>query len=150
MQVFTHHQLTSRDYNPLEDRAGPDCVDLEARYGQGPRAISLDHAAAIRGILVRDGKEWKWIWGWGLLHDEMVLQCGYDRLWARYRNQFAFLPAIEFETYAQAEPLHLLLRETPIQPDDEIQITGWNSFRAFSIRDALAQLGEPILREVGG
>lgn len=137
MTHFTHHQLTSRDYNPLEDSSGPDRADLETRYGQGPRAVSLDHAAAVRGILVREpDKSWLWIWDWGLLHDEMVTKNGYDRLFARYRNQYSFLPTIEFETHVQAVPLHLLMKQTPIMADDEIQIVGWNSFRAFSIRDA--------------
>jgi hypothetical protein len=35
------------------------------------------------------------------------------------------------------EALHMLLRETPILPDDDIQIVGWDGFRAFSIRAAL-------------
>ena len=93
IKPFTHRQLTSRDYNPLDDPAGPDRADLEARYGQGPRAVRLDHAAAVRGILVREpDKSRKWMWDWGLLHDEMVRKFGYDRLFARYRNQYTFLP----------------------------------------------------------
>jgi len=44
---------------------------------------------------------------------------------------------------ADLEPLKLLVRGTLILPDDTIQIVGWNEFRAFSIRDALKQLGEP-------
>ena len=45
----------------------------------------------------------------------------YDRLYARYRNQYTFLPTIEFECPAVAEPLRMLLRDTPILPDDNIQ-----------------------------
>ena len=141
---FTRVQLIVRDYNPLEDPEGPDRAELEARYGHGGRRASLDHAASVRGILVRDGKSWKWLWDWGLLHDEIVKKYGYDRLVARYRNQYTFQPTIEFEGPASEEPLRMLLRETPILPDDGIQIVGWNSFRAFSIRDALAQLGAPL------
>jgi hypothetical protein len=142
---FSRRQLIDRDYNPLEDPAGPDRADLEKRYTQGERPIPLDHAAAVRGILVSDGKNlWKWIWDWGLLYDEIVRKFGYDRLYARYRNQYTFLPTVEFECPAVAAPLRMLLRDTPIQPDDNIQIVGWNSFRAFSIRDALQQMGEPL------
>jgi hypothetical protein len=140
---FSRHQLIDRDYNPLEDSDGPHRADLERRYGQGDRRINLDHAAAVRGILVSEGKgQWRWIWDWGLLHDEMVRKHGHDRLYARFRNQYTFLPTIEFEGPPIAEALRMLLRDTPILPDDNIQITAWSEFRAFSIRDALEQLGE--------
>lgn len=143
--VFTRQQLVERDYDPLADPAGPDRDDLQRRYGAGTRRAGLDHAAAVRGILVSEGKRrWRWIWDWGLLHDEMVRKHGYDRLDARYRNQYSFLPTIEFEQAPPAEALRMLLRQTPIRADDNIQITGWRGFRAFSIRDALAQLGEPL------
>ena len=141
---FARRQLIGRDHNPLEDPEGPDRADLEKRYGLGERRVGLDHAAAVRGILVRDEKQWKWIWDWGLLHDEIVRKYGYDRLHARYRNEYTFLPTIEFEGHAEIEPLKMLLRDTPILPDDSIQIVGWDDFRAFSIRDALSQLGEPL------
>jgi hypothetical protein len=142
---FRREQLIDRDYNSLEDPDGLDAAHLAARYGQGERRINLDHAAAVRGILVREGTDdWKWIWDWGLLHDEIVRKYGYEALYARYRNQYSFLPVIEFEGPAVAEPLRMLLRDTPIEPNDNLQITGWYSFRAFSIRDALAQLGEPL------
>ena len=140
--VFSRRQLIDPDYNPLEDPAGPDRADLEQRYGAGSRRAGLDHAAAVRGILVSEGKRrWRWIWDWGLLHDEMVRKHGYDRLHARYRNQFSFMPTIEFEQAPVAEALALLLRQTPIRPDDAIQITAWRGFRAFSVREALQQLG---------
>ena len=143
--VFTRRQLVDPDYNPLADPAGPDRADLEQRYGAGTRRAGLDHAAAVRGILVSEGKrQWKWIWDWGLLHDEMVRKHGYERLHARYRNQYTFIPTIEFEQAPVAEALRMLLRQTPILPDDNIQITAWRGFRAFCIRDALAQLGEPL------
>lgn len=145
MISFSRRQLVDRDYNPLEDPDGPDRTDLAARYGQGARRDNLDHAAAVRGILVSEGKrKWKWIWDWGLLHDEMVRKHGYERVHARFRNQYAFLPTIEFEEGAVAESLKMVLRETPILPNDTIQITAWRGFRAISIRDALEQLGEPL------
>jgi len=78
----------------------------------------------------------------------MVRKFGYDRLFARYRNQYTFLPTVEFECPAVAEPLRMFLRETPILPDGNIQIVGWNSFRAFSIRDALEQMGEPLRHDL--
>ena len=74
----------------------------------------------------------------------MVRKYGHDRLHARFRNQYTFLPTIEFESPPVAEALRMLLRDTPILPDDNIQITAWKGFRAFSIRDALQQLGEAV------
>jgi len=66
LMQFTRRQLIDRDYNPLEDPEGPDRADLGKRYGRGERPIPLDHAAAVRGILVSEGKNlWKWIWDWG-------------------------------------------------------------------------------------
>lgn len=77
MVTFSRRQLIDPDYNSLEDPAGPDRADLEKRYGLGERPIPLDHAAAVRGILVSEGKNaWKWIWDWGLLHDAPPLRCG--------------------------------------------------------------------------
>jgi len=119
--LFSRRQLVERDYNPLADLEGPDPADLEKRYGRGERSVPLDHAAAVRGILVSDGKnDWKWVWDWALLHDERARKFGYDRLYARYRNQATFLPTVEFECPAVAEPIRMLLRETPILPDDNI------------------------------
>jgi hypothetical protein len=143
--LFSRDQLTNPDYNPLEDSEGPDRAYLEQRYGLGSRRVNLDHAGAVRGILVsEDKREWRWIWDWGLLHDEMVEKYGYDRLYARYRNQYTFMPTIEFEGPAISESLRMLLRETPILADDPIHITARREFRAFCIRDALQQLGEPV------
>lgn len=140
---FTRHQLTERNYDPLADPKGLDRATLEATYQMGRRQVNLDHAAAVRGILVDDGAHhWRWIWDWGLLHDEMVVKHGCDRLHARYRNQYGFAPAIEFESYVYAEPLTMLLAQTAITAEDNIQITGRRNFRAFCIRDALEQLGQ--------
>src|SRR3990172_6408310 len=121
LMLFSRRQLVERDYNPLADLEGPDPANLEKRYGRGERSVPLDHAAAVRGILVSDGKnDWQWVWDWALLHDEMVRKFGYDRLYARYRNQATFPPTVEFEFPAVAEPRRMLLRETPILPDDNI------------------------------
>lgn len=149
MVEFSRRQLIDRDYNPLEESGGPDRADLEKRYGLGTRRVNLDHVAAVRGILVREEKEWKWIWDWGLLHDEMVRKYGYDRLYARYRNQRTFIPVIEFEVPVEGGPLRMLLQQCPVELDDRIQITGWRGFRAFSVREALAQLGEPVQEAAG-
>jgi len=140
---FQRNQLIDRDYDPLADPDGLSRQELEKRYGRAGQDVSLDHGAAVRGILVRERAAWKWIWDWGLLHDEMVRKYGFDRLYARYRNQYRFLPVIAFEGAVEAEPLRMLLCETPILPDDVIQITGWRGFRAISIRDGLTQLGQP-------
>jgi hypothetical protein len=139
---FTRRQLIERSYDSLADPDGLDRRELELRYERGRRRVNIDHAAAVRGILVDDGhQKWRWIWDWGLLHDEMAVKWGYERLHARYRNQFGFLPAIEFESHVYAEPLAMLLEQTPIRDDDNLQITGRSNFRAFCIRDALEQLG---------
>lgn len=53
---FTSLQLIDRDYNPFENPSGPKRADLEARYGIDERRVTLDHAAGVRGILVREGK----------------------------------------------------------------------------------------------
>jgi len=126
-------------------RAAGHAVSVSNRTGIERRA-NLDHFAAVRGILVDEGKRlWKRIWDWGLLHDEIMRKYGYDSLHARYRNQYTFLPAIEFEGPPVADALRMLLRDTPILPDDNIQISAWSEFRAFSVRGALAQMGEPLL-----
>lgn len=74
MKEFQRHQLIDRDYSysPLEDLAGPDCADLEERYGLGERRVNLDHASAVRGILVRKGKRWTVDLGLGTLHADTL------------------------------------------------------------------------------
>ena len=73
--------------------------------------------------------------GVGLLHDEMVTELGYPRLYARYRNQYPILPRIELEDGADAfRALELLLEETPILENDLVNIE--SPFRsAHSIAD---------------
>jgi len=159
-------------------RAAGHTVSVSNRTGIERRA-NLDHSpsaplragAAVRGILVFEGKrQWKWIWDWGLLQDDMTRKYGYDRLHARYRSQYTLLPTIEFEAPPVPEALHMLLRDTPILPDDNIQTcpepaegslrgasSGRSRFRARSpgglagalraqarSRDALQQLGEAV------
>lgn len=120
---FTRDQLIEPEYNALEEGVVDEAY-LRDRYE--PHGISIDHAAAVRGILVREPgtKEWKWIWGIGLLHDEMVNATRYPRLYARYRNQYPRSPQIEFEREAYVyAALELLLETTPIKADDYIQVT---------------------------
>jgi hypothetical protein len=130
---FTREQLIDPDYNPI-GHGDVDAQELERRYPQYP---DLHHAAAIRGILVREqgGKAWRWVWGVGLLHDELLAASGYSRLFARYRNQYGMAPRIEFEPGANvASALRLLLQTTPIQGQDLINIEAVNR-RASSIDD---------------
>lgn len=132
---FTREQLLNPEYDPIA-QGDVDIGDLRTRYED---KIDLNHAAAVRGILVKDQKshDWTWIWGIGLLHDEMVRESGHQRLYARYRKQYPLLPRIEFEAGADVnEALAILLRETPIEKDDRIIIE--SKYRnAMSIMDYL-------------
>jgi len=132
---FTREELIDPEYDPIQ-RGDVDLVDLRARY---EAHIDLNHAAAVRGILVRDPetKARFWIWGIGLLHDEMVDLGGYQRLYARYRNQYPILPRIEFDDDADAHhALVTLLETTPIEEDDLINIE-FAGRTAFSVADFL-------------
>jgi len=132
---FTREQLVDPEYEPIA-QGDVDLEDLRHRY-EGH--VPLDHAAAVRGILVRDTKTtaWSWIWGIGLLHDEMVTLGGYLRLYARYRNQYPIIPRIEFDDDADAHAaLSLLLETTPIEENDVINIE-FSGRTAFSIADFL-------------
>jgi hypothetical protein len=118
---FTHEQLVNPDYDPIQ-HGDVDPDELRGRYPQYP---DLHHAAAIRGVLVREigGKAWRWIWGVGLLHDELLAASGFPQLFARYRNQFGMVPRIEFEPEADViSALQLLLETTPIKSQDLINI----------------------------
>lgn len=120
---FNRFQLVDPEYNTLEEGL-VDEEYLRERYE--PHGINIDHAAAVRGILVKEPgtKEWKWIWGIGLLHDEIVNATRYPRLYARYRNQYPRTAQIEFEREAYVyTALELLLETTPIKADDHIQVT---------------------------
>ena len=72
MREFQRHQPIDRDDNALEGLAGPDCADLEERYGLGERRVNLDDASAVRGILVRKGKRWTVDLGLGTLHADTL------------------------------------------------------------------------------
>lgn len=132
---FTHEQLVYPDYDPIQ-HGDVDPDELRRRYPQYP---DLHHAAAIRGILVREigGKAWRWIWGIGLLHDELLAASGFTQLFARYRNQYGTVPRIEFEPEADvASALQLLLETTPIKSKDLINIEAARA-RAASIAEYL-------------
>ncbi|MFV2044931.1 MAG: hypothetical protein ACC700_17055 [Anaerolineales bacterium] len=130
---FSRDQLVDPEYDPIEN-GDVNFEDLKSRY---LTHVDLNHAAAIRGILVSEGNKggWKWIWGVGLLHDEMLKESGFPKLWARFRNQFPMMPRIEFESGADVKAaLNLLLQETPIKAADAINIeTAYG--RAMSIGD---------------
>lgn len=131
----SHDQLVDPEYDPVE-KGDVDLEDLRDRY-EG--RVAMEHAAAIRGILVReaDRGEWRWLWGVGLLHDEMVAKSKYPRLYARYRNQYPTLPRIEFDDEADVHAaLHLLLTSTPIQAEDSINIEARYK-RASSVKEYL-------------
>ena len=124
-------QLVDIDYDPIS-QGDIDAADLKTRY---PHHDDLQHAAATRGILVRDdaSKQWRWIWGIGLLHYEMLELSEYPRLYGRFRNQFSMLPRIELEPGSDTQAaLRLLLDTTAILSDDSMNIEA-PSHRATSI-----------------
>ena len=133
---FTREQLLERDYDPIEDGV-VDLNYLNERFGHH---IRLDHAAAVRAILVREGKHnWKWIWWIGLLHDHILHEIGYPKLYARYRNQKGMLPRIEFHGGADLLiTLSLLLEETPLEKDDVINLESETGGRWMSIGEYFA------------
>lgn len=106
---FSQKQLLAWDYDPIaEGDVSHTC--LESRYAGYAR---LDIAAAMRAILVTDGRHyWKWVGG---------IRC--PKLYARCRNQFSMLPRILLETGAHIRRApEILLDETPIQPAELINI----------------------------
>lgn len=137
----------STEYDPIES-GDVDLEDLKSRYLSH---VNLDHAAAIRGILVREDKrgEWKWIWCVGLLHEEILKESSYPKLWARFRNQFPMMPRIEFESWVDVKAaLSLLLQETPIKEADVINIETTYG-RAMSIGDFLGNCIRSRLQNPG-
>lgn len=88
--------------------------------GLSPRHVGEENRRSLRRSTPRSVGS-RCSWDWGLLHDGIVRKYGYERLYARYRSQYTFNPTVEFECPAVAEPLRMLLRDTPIQPDDNIQ-----------------------------
>ena len=131
---FTREQLTSRYYEPIEVGL-VDLADLRCRY-EGK--VSLDHAAAIRGVLLKEDSRQFWVWGCGLLHDEMATAHGHERPLARYRNQYPMLPTVEFETGSDVQDgLRLLLETTPIRATDLLNVSGIYGLMGCSIADCL-------------
>jgi hypothetical protein len=128
---FTREQLLERDYDPIEEGD----VGLEYLKSRYEHHVDLDHAAAVRAILVREGRrEWNWIWGIGLLHDHILRTTSHTKLYARYRNQRAMLPRIEFHGGADIHTaLKMLLVETPLEKDDVINIEAETGGRWMSI-----------------
>lgn len=124
---FSRHQLIAKDYNPLCDPDGLDPEQLKDEYAKFLSyrgESSLDHIAAVRGILVYSkDSSWQWYWFWGCLHDEALAEVPFNRLWGRYRNQKGMLPRIEFEPGADVRAaLVVLLGEVPVVPDDLVNI----------------------------
>lgn len=134
---FTREQLLERDDDPIANGM-VDLAYLNERFGQHVR---FDHAAAVRAILVREGKrDWRWIWGIGLLHDQILKETGYQKLYARYRNQRGMLPRIEFHGGADlGVAIELLLKETPLERGDVINIESEAGGRWMSIGDYLGE-----------
>lgn len=134
---FSRAQLLDRDYDPI---ALGD-IDLEYLKNRYSHHVDLNHAAAVRAILVQHKKrEWRWIWGIGLLHDHILNEMGYSRLYARYRNQKGMLPRIEFHGGADLlASLELLLSVSPIEKDDLINIQSEAGGRWMSIGEYLGE-----------
>ena len=131
---FTREQLTSRYYEPIEVGL-VDLADLRRRY-EGK--VSLNHAAAIRGVLLKEGGPQLWIWGCGLLYDEMATAHDHERPLARYRKQYGMLARVEFETGSNMQDgLRLLLETTPIGATDPLNVSGIYGLLGCSIRDCL-------------
>jgi hypothetical protein len=131
---FTREQLTSRDYDPIEVGL-VDLADLRRRY---KGRVWINHAAAIRGVLLKEDDRQFWIWGCGLLHDEMATAHGHERPLARYRNQYPMLPTVEFETGSDVQDgLRLLLETTPIRATDLLNVCGIYGLLGCSIGDCL-------------
>jgi len=101
---FRREGLAEKDHDPIS--AGD--IDLASPRERYPHHANLDHAAAMRAILVHEaGSGWKWIRGIGLLHDAILRKSGYPRFYARFRNQRGMLPRIEFHRGAD---VHASLR----------------------------------------
>ena len=139
---FSREQLLDVAYDPL--LKGIDrltLVESHKDYLQRHGLDSIDHVATVRGILVHDLHEgWKGIWDWGKLHDGILAESRYPRLYARYRNQRHWMPRIKFEPDADVEAaLRAILNTTPIRPDDKVNIT--------CLRGRFGSIGEALGRK---
>ncbi|MHA2068528.1 MAG: hypothetical protein ACXABY_29550 [Candidatus Thorarchaeota archaeon] len=145
MVKFTREQLTSKDYNPLEDLDVKELSRTHYDYLIKHGVDAIDHVAAVRGILVRRPKTvleasvdrimnrrglsiydldpvWGWIWDWGKLHDEILAESSFLTLFGRYRNQYGMLPRVEFEPGADIRAALGLLLEAGVAIDDLLHI----------------------------
>jgi hypothetical protein len=139
---FSREQLLNTDYDPLlKDLIRPTLLETHKDYLQRHGLDSIDHVAAVRGILVHDMHEgWKQLWDWGKLHDEILAESQYPRLCARYRNQRQWLPRIELEPDAEVEAaLQAILNTSAILPDDKVNIT--------CLRGRFGSIGEALGHE---
>ena len=131
---FSRTQLLDPEYDPIEE-GDVYLPNLRRRY-EGK--VSLDHAAAIRGVLVKENGRQVWIWGCGLLHDKMATAHGHERTLARYRNQYGMLARVLFETGSDVrDGLRLLLETTPIRATDLLNVSGTYGLLGRSIGDCL-------------
>jgi hypothetical protein len=138
---FTREQLVDPNHPNVTK-----LVSLEEIRYLLDAGVALEHAAAVRGVLVSN----IWYWGIGILHEQMAARMGMrDRLQARYRRQFPLEPVIEFENIysrmagAQCDlhhALRALVLTTPITMVCRIQIrTRLGTFT--SVRDIYHSLG---------
>jgi hypothetical protein len=139
---FTRRQLTDPELDPYETEWGCTRTQIDHLLKMD---IPLEHAAAVRGILI-DGVWW---WGCSSLHDQMAHDVG-GVLQARYRKQYPLLPVIEFENVHSKEKgaqcdifqaTRSLLSTTPILATDLINIkTRVGTF--LSVKDLFTSLGQ--------
>ncbi|KKM25729.1 hypothetical protein LCGC14_1592020 [marine sediment metagenome] len=108
------------------------------------------HIESVRGILVSTGYfiegptetqvakhhyTLKWIWEQDKMHDRMLADSGYSKLWARYRNQKGFLPRVEFEPGVSISVALELLLKTRVRSDDLLNIEAAGGASWMSISD---------------
>ena len=143
-RVFTAEQLLDQDLDPYDTDWGCSAFDIRYLMRQG---VPLDHAAAVRGVLVDD----VWYWGCGEVHEMMARDVG-GSLQARYRRQWPLLPVIEFENRHDTskgatcdifQVLRTLILSTPILPTSLINIkTRVGTF--LSVKDLFRSLGHTL------
>lgn len=130
---FSREMLVDRDYDSLKGNVGADLRrKCEKRYakrllkrGEG----DIYHLAAVRGVWT--GREW--IWGMGLLHEDLAKPC-----LGRFRNQRGVMPVIELEAVVyRPDCLEAFLRGAGLKASEKI-VVEHNGFRWGSIEEALA------------
>lgn len=140
-RVFTAEQLLNPELDPYMTDWGCSAQDIEHLLYQN---VPLDHATAVRGVLVDD----VWYWGCGEVHEMMARDVG-GGLQARYRRQWPLLPVIEFENRHDTSKgascdiflaTRTLIYSTPITPNSLINIkTRVGTF--LSVKDLFRSLG---------